>query len=787
MPKTESVCYKWRMWPERVKSEPVKATSSVNSQQQQRILHIPERAASLVVAASYACLVILFAWPLPLNLKDRVVLARGSDFYQHIWNLWWMRFSLLTLHQNPYFTQYLDFPTGQPLTYHSLDPLDGIISLPFQGPLGLVLTFNLLRLAHLLFAALATYALLRLLKLPRGAAWVGGVLFAFSPLVGSSFDLGQLDVLSVGWLPLYILCLMKALGNKALGIRPGAWTWIPAAGLVLVASGLSSWYFFFGEALFTLLYIVWEAVSAWLQRRYTKFEDASLTTATASATTTGDPPRISWLAGLIVRAGAVGVVALLALSPLLVAALSESLKGEDFAVTRFRTVVANSADLLSFFLPMSARLQSSAINPHGSNPALGWVPLTLSIVALVVAGNMRARQEGSAARRFRWRIPWLMPWRLALWVFVVLIFCVLALGPRLLVAGADTGLPMPYTLIDGLPLISGLRVPLRLTIFASLGIAVLAAYGVAAIGQAVRRPSYKIGLFVALSILALLELFGIPRTLLNPEVDPFFTSIRTDGADVGVAVLELPYDPNVPLAMFHQTVHQHPILGAYTSRHYPYPWIRAAPGVAHLTQFDTPTLRATDIVTPQMRDTALATLDYYDVRYVVVHPLSDEGIDKKIRLTLETIFEAHKIAPVMRDDTLTVYRVPPQPQTGPIVGVGDGWYLPQNSADQTRIWRTTSGDAFVLVTNPMTATMAAQLRLLAFSSDRPRRLSVLLDGKTVEQEVVQTGAAQTFALPINLAPGEHWLEMRSPDPPYYLPNDARPMSVSFEQVAIEPR
>ena len=93
---------------------------------------ISRRRASLLAVLGYGVMVLLFAWPLPANLAGQVVLARGTDFYQHIWNLWWMRFSLFTLHQNPYHTSYLDFPTGQPLTYHVLDPLDGLVSLPFR-------------------------------------------------------------------------------------------------------------------------------------------------------------------------------------------------------------------------------------------------------------------------------------------------------------------------------------------------------------------------------------------------------------------------------------------------------------------------------------------------------------------------------------------------------------------------------------------------------------------------------------------------------------------------------
>src|SRR4051794_19111169 len=92
----------------------------------------PARPAGPARVGAYVLAVLAFAWPLPLHLADQAVLARGSDFYPHIWNLWWMRWALFTLHTNPYVTTYLNYPTGLPLTYHVLDPLDGLASLPLQ-------------------------------------------------------------------------------------------------------------------------------------------------------------------------------------------------------------------------------------------------------------------------------------------------------------------------------------------------------------------------------------------------------------------------------------------------------------------------------------------------------------------------------------------------------------------------------------------------------------------------------------------------------------------------------
>ena len=118
-----------------------------------------------LVLMGYVVLAGVFAWPLPMHLADRVVLERGADFYQHIWNLWWVKFSLLTLHHDPYFTEYLHHPGGQSLVYHAVDALNGVASIPLQGVFGLLATFNLLRLTHLVFSSSAAYALCRALGL----------------------------------------------------------------------------------------------------------------------------------------------------------------------------------------------------------------------------------------------------------------------------------------------------------------------------------------------------------------------------------------------------------------------------------------------------------------------------------------------------------------------------------------------------------------------------------------------------------------------------------------------
>ena len=355
-----------------------------------------------LVVAGYGLLAIVFSWPLPLYLADRAVLARGADFYQHIWNLWWVKFSLLTLHQNPYYTDYIHFPGGQPLIYHVVDPVNGVLSIPFQGIFGLLATFNLLRLVQLAFSASAAYALCRVLKIPRPAAWVAGALYMMCPIAATSFDLGQLVEISTGWIPLYILCLVKAVGNRAIGIAPGGWKWIVGASLALVGSALSTWYFFTALVLFTGLYVAWEMWMLFVTdngRRTAGDNQKGTANASTSNTESTTSPRPSSsivyrLSSIVLPALALGALSALILSPLLVALLAEAAKGGDYLNTPLKTIIANSADFFSFFLPAPAHYNDLTVNPHGGTPAIGWVIIGLAIAGLVVRRRLKQNDAG---------------------------------------------------------------------------------------------------------------------------------------------------------------------------------------------------------------------------------------------------------------------------------------------------------------------------------------------------------------------------------------------------------
>lgn len=64
-----------------------------------------------------------------------------EDRDQNLWNLWWVRNSLLHL-RNPFRTDFIYQPEAISLYFHTLHPLNGLISLPVQLLFGMVVAYN---------------------------------------------------------------------------------------------------------------------------------------------------------------------------------------------------------------------------------------------------------------------------------------------------------------------------------------------------------------------------------------------------------------------------------------------------------------------------------------------------------------------------------------------------------------------------------------------------------------------------------------------------------------------
>jgi hypothetical protein len=146
-----------------------------------------------------------------------------DDQVQHVWFLSWPVYALAHGH-NLFYSGWIDQPTGMNLSINTSMPLLGILGAPVTVLLGPVATYNaLLRLGFAL-SALAMCLVLRRWTRWWPAAFVGGLVYGFSPyMVGHG--LGHLNLVFVPLPPLILLTLHEIVVRR----RRPAWR----AGLVL--------------------------------------------------------------------------------------------------------------------------------------------------------------------------------------------------------------------------------------------------------------------------------------------------------------------------------------------------------------------------------------------------------------------------------------------------------------------------------------------------------------------------------------------------------------------------
>jgi hypothetical protein len=294
----------------------------------------------------------------------------------------------------------------------------------------------------------------------------------------------------------------------------------------------------------------------------------------------------------------------------------------DFFVQGSGFAEVFSADLVGFLLPTQLHpwlgsLVKGFAFPHdkGQHLFLGYTVLALALGAIV-----RLRRD--AAVRF--------------WAVSASLFFLLCLGPSLRVNGADTGLPLPFLLVQQLPFFKGNRYPSRYSVLLVLSLAVLVgcAIGEWRMENRDKRHSPFAIRYSLFAILFTFEHLSIPLPLSDLRVPEVYHTIAAEPGDF--AVLEVPLawrngfritgtlHPAFMYAQFYQTVHHKRILGGNTSRNpeFKFQYFAEAPVINSLIALETG--HETDEATLK-RDQALApeVLRFLGVRYVVVHTLQN--------------------------------------------------------------------------------------------------------------------------------------------------------------------
>ncbi len=178
-------------------------------------------------------------------------------------------------------------------------------------------------------------------------------------------------------------------------------------------------------------------------------------------------PAHPWLAAVMV------VTAAVLLSPVLVAYGDRLLHGQMAGPAIYWRSSPPGVDLLAFVMP-------NPNSPWFGQPFKAWIEAqrvdgfaeltgALPLVALAVIGVAWAWAGWRPARRR--------------WIWMPAVFAALALGPFVHVAGINTYIPGPWALLRYVPIVGLARSPSRFVVLVALGVAILFALALAAIGE----------------------------------------------------------------------------------------------------------------------------------------------------------------------------------------------------------------------------------------------------------------------------------------------------------------
>ena len=580
----------------------------------------------LKILFGYALLGLLLTWPMIARIATHVP-GDGIDDPALAWNLWWVKHALVDQPQNVFQVGWQFWPIGVNLAFYTLTVLNGMLSVPLQAVSSVVLAYNLLLLSSFVLSGLGAYLLARAFlgarrndRLAAWAAFIGGALYAFGSAKLFYAALGQGNIASSQWAPFAALCIWRA-------ARPGG-RWRDAA-LAALFLGLQA----YAELTYASFLLVFAALACgWglLQR--------------------GDAPRAKRNLRLLGRFVVMGGLFVALIAPVLLNMLPDLAAEGDFFTSGGGFADIFSADLAGYLVPTmlhpllgdivkgwsaaAAQAGRQFAVDKGQQIYVGYIAL-----ALALAGAWRSRTKPAV---------WL-------WIASAVTFFLLTLGPNLRIAGLDTGLALPFRIMERLPFFKGNRYPSRYVVMLLLSLAPLAAAGAyhalawvasarPARAQADRRALARHRLLPAAGILLALLLFehlSAPLPSSDLRVPALYERVAAQPGDF--AVLELPpgwrngarvagkQDVVIMRQLWNQTAHGKRVLGGNTSRNpdYKFQYFSEHPTLARLIALtnaaDVPqhdALRAALAGTPitdEDRRLAREWAAFANIRYVMAH------------------------------------------------------------------------------------------------------------------------------------------------------------------------
>jgi hypothetical protein len=628
------------------------------------------------VLLGYTLLGLLLTWPMVARFATSVP-GDGIDDPSLAWNLWWVKHALVDQPQNVFQVGWQFWPIGINLAFYTLTVLNGMLSVPVQAVSGVVPAYNLLLLSSFVLSGLGAYLLSREFlrgKHGRAAEWAaftGGALYAFASAKLFYAALGQGNIASSQWAPFAALYLWRA-------ARPGG-RW-KDAGMAALFLGLQA-YAELTYASFLLIFAGIACLWGLIQRQR----------------------RVMPLLGRFLVMGALFAVLL---APVLLNMLPDLRAEGDFFTSGGGFADIFSADLAGYLVPtMLHPLLGGIVEEWSASAAQGGRQFAVDKGQHIYIGYVALALALLGAWRSRGKA------RAVLWIASSVVFFLLTLGPNLRLAGLDTGIPLPFRIVEQLPFFKGNRYPSRYSVMLLMSLAPLVAMGTyELLARLIRtKPegsssprSGAPALFAAAAgalILALMlfEHLSAPLPASDLRVPVLYERLAAEPGDF--ALLELPIgwrngarvagkqDVIIMLQLWNQTGHGKRVLGGNTSRNpeYKFQYFSEQPTLARLIAItnaaDVPqhdALRAELAalpVTDEDRKLAREWAAFASIRYVMAHR------DKMPQETEAAARDLLGLEMVAEDGALALYRVSgSEPAAAYRIGedsgrmaLGEGW------------------------------------------------------------------------------------------------------------------
>jgi len=392
-----------------------------------------------IITFIFIFLAMIFTYPIILNL-DKIPI--GLDHGQNIWNFWWFKKSLLELQLPTVYTDYIYYPYGVPLVFSTTTELNSLISIPLQTIFGLVETYNLILIFMFVLSGVSTFLLVRYLTKCKLSAFISAFIFAFSPYLIARIWGGHLNMLSVGWIPLYVLFLIKMFKEPC---KKNVFF----ASLFLSFTCFSSWQYGIFMFVFTAFYLLYNII---FNRRKILNKKS------------------------IINFSLLVLFFFIITSPFLIPKISFIIDN-PYRILKVHQAESNilSLDLLSPISPSQTQtisdflpdytMQYKYTTPWENTGYIGFTVIILMIISIFIFLKYKKKNT------------------IGFWIFSFIMFFLLTLGSYLYIGGSEitifgSSIPMPYNLFrDYFPLFSMGRGPSRFIVLVVLSASIIVGFG----------------------------------------------------------------------------------------------------------------------------------------------------------------------------------------------------------------------------------------------------------------------------------------------------------------------